>query len=272
MFRYLKEAFWARPILGGLGAIPWNVLALAGAGTIGFAEHAVWLAAIAAETLYLYVLATNPRFQNWVDAKDVQHIRASEDTSKSNLMQTLSPAARERVAGLEAKIGKIDKLYKDSSSEDYLYASNREALQKLISIYARLLVAERNITTLASETNEPQVKQQIASLHAELGRTTAMSDTLRGSKAATLQLLTQRLRNLQRRDETLAEISSDLTRIETQIDLALEDASLKGRPTAISSNIDLVSHLLDEHEDDQPLSSTSSSAATQSTPGRELEN
>ena len=24
MFRYLKEAFWARPDLGGLGRIPWN--------------------------------------------------------------------------------------------------------------------------------------------------------------------------------------------------------------------------------------------------------
>jgi len=31
MFRYLKEAFWARPDLGGLGRIPWNALIVGGA-------------------------------------------------------------------------------------------------------------------------------------------------------------------------------------------------------------------------------------------------
>lgn len=268
MLRYLKEAFWARPMLGSLGAIPWNVLALAGAGMVGVAEHAVWLGAIAAETLYLYILATNPRFQNWVDAKDVQEIRASEDTSRVQLLHSLAAPAQQRVAKLDEKIAKIAKLYRESQTEDYLFASNREALQKLTSMYLRLLVAQRNITTMASETNESELKTQIAALQGELGKAPDMSDTLRGSKQATLQLLTQRLRNLQRRDETLAEIGSDLTRIEAQIDLALEDASLKGRPTAISANIDLVSHLLDEHGD-EPLTT---SPTTSTTSGRELEN
>lgn len=269
MLRYLKEAFWARPMLGSLGAVPWNVLALAGAGMIGVAEHAVWLGAIAVETLYLYVLATNPRFQNWVDAKDVQQIRASEDTSRIKLLQSLAAPAQQRVKKLDEKIAKVEKLYSESQNEDYLFASNREALEKLTSIYLRLLVAQRNITTMASETNESELQAQIASLQGELGRIPEMSGTLRSSKQATLLLLTQRLRNLQRRDETLAEINSDLTRIEAQIDLALEDASLKGRPTAISSNIDLVSHLLDERGD-EPLTPSSTTSTT--TSGRELEN
>jgi hypothetical protein len=271
MFRYLKEAFWARPMLGSLGAIPWNVLALAGAGMVGVAEHAVWLAAIAAETLYLYVVATNPRFQNWVDAKDVQQIRASEDTSRVKLMQSLAPQAQQRVSKLDEKVSKVEKLYSESQTEDYLFASNREALEKLTTIYLRLLVAQRNITTMASETNESELKQQIATLQAEIGGIPDTSGTLRSSKQATLLLLTQRLRNLQTRDETLAEINSDLTRIEAQIDLALEDASLKGRPTAISANIDLVSHLLDDHDDVQTLA-TESTTSSSTTQGRQMEN
>jgi hypothetical protein len=102
-----------------------------------------------------------------------------------------------------------------------------------------------------------------------------MSDTLRDSKKATLAILNQRLRNLQRRNESLAEIDSDLTRIEQQIDLAVEDASLKGRPAAISANIDLVSHLLDDTYDPATMSAevpSSDTITTTSTSSKELEN
>ena len=55
----------------------------------------------------------------------------------------------------------------------------------------------------------------------------SMSEALRDSKKATQAILKQRLRNLQRRSESMAEIDSDLTRIEQQVDLAVEDASLE---------------------------------------------
>lgn len=245
MFRYLKEAFWARPALAGLGAIPWNVLAVLGVGMLGFAEHAIWLAGLGLETAYLYWVATNPRFQQWVDARDLDRIHFDSETSRQKLMQALAPAARQRLTALEEKISKIETLYRDSQNEDYLFDSNREALKKLTSLYLRLLVAERNIVLLPTNMTEGEIKKQIAAIETDLARKTS-STSLRESKRATLQLMKQRLVNFQRREETLAEIDSDLTRIEAQIDLAVEDASLKGRPTAISSNIELVSTLLDD--------------------------
>lgn len=263
MFRYLKEAFWARPDLGGLGRIPWNALAVAGAIILGFGEHAVWLGALGAETFYLYALATNARFQTWVDAKDLARIKSSDDTARSTLMQNLPAPARSRVSALEQKIGKIEELYHESQADEFLFDSNRDALHKLTNMYVRLLVAQRNISGMAADATDKSLQAQIEQIKRELAGD--IPPALRDSKQATLNILTQRLTNLRRRSETLAEIESDLTRIEAQIDLALEDASLKGKPTAISGNIDLVSHLL---IDDSSLDTTT----TASSSGKALEN
>lgn len=260
MFRYLKEAFWARPDIGGLGRIPWNAIAVAGALILGFGEHAVWIGGLGLETLYLYALATNPRFQHWVDAVDLARIRSSDDTARTNLVENLAPPARGRVNSLEQKIGKIEQLYHESQADEFLFDSNRDALHKLANMYIRLLVAQRNITNTGAESSEKSLQSQIDQIRKEVAGN--IPAALRESKQATLNILSQRLTNLRRRSETLAEIESDLTRIEAQIDLALEDASLKGKPTAISSNIDLVSHLL---IDDSTTTTSSSS-------GQALEN
>jgi hypothetical protein len=256
MFRYLKEAFWARPDLGGLGRIPWNAIAIAGAIILGFGEHAVWIGALGLETFYLYALATNSRFQKWVDATDLARIRSTDDTARVNLVESLAPTARTRVNALEQKIGKIEQLYKESQADEFLFDSNRDALHKLTNMYIRLLVAQRNISSMGAE--DKSLQSQIEQIRKELAGN--MPPALHDSKQATLNILTQRLGNSRKRSETLAEIESDLTRIEAQIDLALEDASLKGKPTAISSNIDLVSNLL---IDDSSLSTTTSTSSDQ---------
>lgn len=258
MFRYLKEAFWARPRLAGLGEIPWNALAVAGTAIVGFAEPAVWLAGAGLEAAYLYALATNPRFQKWVDATH----RPPQTLAEAPVV--LDTTARARLDALKAKHQHVEQLYRDSAEEDFLFDSNREALQRLVEIFQKLLVARRNLVEHGATANESELRKRIADAERELANG-ASSETLRESREATLAILRQRLRNLQRRDETLAEIESDLTRIEAQFDLAIEDATLKGRPAAISANIGLVSHLLDDALLDGGATTTSASA-------RELEN
>ena len=239
MFRYLKEAFWARPRLAGLGAIPWNALAVAGTAIVGFAEPAVWLAGAGLEAAYLYAVATNPRFQKWVDATHREPGKLAEAPV------VLEPVARARLEALEARHARVEQLYRDSPEEDFLFDSNREALQRLSEIFEKLLVARRNLVEHGTTTTESELRKRIADAERELAGG-AGSETLRESREATLAILKQRLRNFQRREQTLAEIESDLTRIEAQFELAIEDATLKGRPVAISANIGLVSHLLDD--------------------------
>ena len=46
------------------------------------------------------------------------------------------------------------------------------------------------------------------------------------------------------KQQTLAEIESDLTRIDNQVDLILENATMQGKPQTISADIELASDLL----------------------------
>jgi Bacterial extracellular solute-binding protein len=70
------------------------------------------------------------------------------------------------------------------------------------------------------------------------------TESLRQSKTATLAILKKRLATMGRKKQTMAEIESDLTRIDNQIDLILENATVQGKPQTISADIELASDLL----------------------------
>jgi len=247
MWRYLKEAFWARPELGGLGRIPWNAVAVTGVAVLGFGEHAIWMAGAGLETAYLYLLATNPRFQNWVDATGAPPSLESDDSGQArrSLISRLQPAMRQRLAKLEAQCQQILTVIREGDPDSFLLDGNQQALDKLSWLFLKLLVAQNTLQSMEGRTTENELNRQIFSLEQELSNAN-ISPTLRDSKQATLKITKQRLGNFQRRSESLQEITSDLNRIEAQVELALEDATMKGKPTVISSNIDLVSNLLDD--------------------------
>ena len=49
---------------------------------------------------------------------------------------------------------------------------------------------------------------------------------------------------MHKKQQTLEEIESDLTRIDNQVDLILENATVQGKPQTISADIELASDLL----------------------------
>jgi hypothetical protein len=144
---------------------------------------------------------------------------------------------------LEEKRAKLDALYRDPSNDD-LFTRNRQALRKLTWLYLNLLVAQRKHRRRAA-VRRGELRSNRA-YEGELSRAVAAA---RASHEATLRLLRERLDNLQHKEITLAEIDADLARIETQFDVALEEATLRGRPTAISANVELMLRLLGNIED-----------------------
>ena len=230
--KYLSAAFWSRPQIPILRYIPWNALAVVGAAVVGFFDPMIWLTAAGFETLYLATLATNPQFQRWVDA---QSGVSEPDIDRDALLRNLGGNARQRFVKLEEKVKRVEKM---SESDDILFESNRSALRKLSLLYLRLLATQKELSLLKI-TDADQLRADIA--RAEDDLRTAPSDT----KQLQLNTLTQRLRNLERRDESLREIDADLARIEAQIDLAVEDATLKNHPVSISGNVRLVTRLMD---------------------------
>lgn len=244
--RYLWHAFFARPDIPLL-RLPWNALAFFGAMAAGFWDPAIWGVATAGELIYLFTMASNAGFQQWIDNRRVGALHGDTEEGRRELKSRLGGAARRRYEKLEEKRTRLEQLYRDHQSDDLLLDANLAALRKLTWLFLNLLVAQRNLI-IAPESDQKELQKQITAAERELAAAT-QSESLRASKEATLRLLRERLDNVQHRQTYLAEIEADLARIETQFDVALEEASLRGRPAAISANVELTSHLLANLDD-----------------------
>lgn len=244
--RYLWHAFFARPDIPLL-RLPWNALGVLAAFAAGFWDPAVWGVASVGEMIYLFTLASNRGFQQSVDTRRVGEQHGDTPESRAELRTRVGGAARRRYEKLEEKRVRLEQLYGEHKSDDLLFDSNRDALRKLTWLFLNLLVAQRNLI-VAPESDPRELQKQIAEAERDLA-SAPPSESLRSSKEATLRLLRERLDNVEHRQTYLAEIEADLARIETQFDVALEEAALRGRPAAISANIELTSHLLSNMED-----------------------
>ncbi|PWT94432.1 MAG: hypothetical protein C5B54_00010 [Acidobacteria bacterium] len=245
LLRYFKSAFLLRLNVSGLGNIPVNILALLGFLMLGFGAQGFWLLGVGLEIAYLYILGTNKRFQQWVDASET--IKTEEDFAQQwrDLVRRLSIADQQRLSKLEQKCDQIVNKYRESQNSEYFVESNQDALRRLAWIYLKLLMAQSNLESLEEHSNKNDLEQKVSTLEKELQNESLLA-SVRDSKSATLEITRRRLENLDRRQSSLQEVESDLNRIEAQIDLALENAAMQSQPQAISSSIDLFSNILQE--------------------------
>ncbi|MDW8262804.1 MAG: hypothetical protein RMJ35_09795, partial [Phycisphaerales bacterium] len=65
------------------------------------------------------------------------------------------------------------------------------------------------------------------------------------SKEETLRILQRRMELLARRAQTIAEIEADLVRIEAEVDLALENATLGPQATCVTGSVKLATTMLE---------------------------
>jgi hypothetical protein len=253
--RYLYRAFFARPDIPLL-RLPWNALGVLAAGIAGFWDPAIWGVAAAGEFMYLLTLASNPGFQRWIEDVRKEELRGDTEDARRTLIKRIGGAARQRYVKLEEKRNRLETLFREYAGDDLFFENNRDALQRLTWLFLNLLVAQRNIV-VAPASDERELHAQIAAYERELAA--SPSDAARSSLQATIRLLRERMHNIQHRETSLAEIDADLTRIETQIDFALEEASLRGRPNAISANVELTSRLLENLDEATTTYGTSDS-------------
>ena len=244
MSKYLKAAFFISPIIPGIGNVPVNVVALCCLAILGFGNAGFWLLGAGLEVLFLTVLATNPRFQAVVNALDTARNAGDAAVKWQALVQQLPASARKQLADIETRCRRILEIYHTNQVDVFTIDSSHEALMKLTWLYLKLLIARENLQTVGQETNGKALQNEIAVLHQELNEE-GITPALLESKKATIDILEKRLENLGNREQALKEIESDLNRIEAQLGLALDNATMSERPGAVSASIDLASHLLD---------------------------
>jgi hypothetical protein len=125
-----------------------------------------------------------------------------------------------------------------------LIDTNQHALENLKWVYLKLLIARYHLLTAGTEDTQASLLKKIAAIESELRDDNPETPALRQSKAATLDILKRRVANIQRREQSLEEVESDLTRVESQVDLILDNAAMQGKPQTISSDIELASDLV----------------------------
>lgn len=243
MWRYLKAAFFVGVQVPALGRLPLNALAAAGFFILGFGHPGFWLLGLAAEGAIVPALAFNKRFQNFVDAEGRQLYSGDSQAKRNSLIQLLPSNDKRRLFDLERKCNKAVEVYRNAQAEEFVIDTNRDALENLKWVYLKLLIARYHLLTAGTEDTPEALAKKIETLQSELGRGRE-TPALHQSKAATLDILKRRLANVQRREQSLEEVESDLTRVESQVDLVLDNAAMQGKPQTISTDIELASDLV----------------------------
>ena len=212
-------------------------------GILGFAQPAFWFLGLAIEAAVVPTLAFNPRFQKVVEAQSLQTDHADATQKRLALVKILEPDARERLSSLTDRCNRILEVYQNQQAEGFVLDSNDQALQSLQWVYLKLLVARHHLRDPVNADTDESLAKKIKALDDNL-RASDESDSLRQSQMATLSILKKRQANIRRKAQTLQEIESDLTRIDNQVDLILENATMQGKPQTISADIELASDLL----------------------------
>ena len=241
MWRYLKSAFFVTVNVPGLGRIPVNFLAVAAFVILGFVQPAFWLLGLAFEAALIPGLAFNPRFQKVVQAQSLVTSEESADQQRNALVKLLEGGAQRRLWQMATKCNQVLQVYRTQQAEEYLIQTNEHALKNLEWVYLKLLVARHHLLTPTNET-EQTLERKIVDLDKDI-QDGEETESLMQSKVATLEILKQRLETMRRKRQTLAEIEVDLNRIDNQVDLILEKATVQGRPETISTDIELASDL-----------------------------
>ncbi len=244
MWTYLKAAFWHQEKLPIVGPVPVNLLAVIAFAALGFGHSVFWWVGGALEAAFLFMTCTSARFQKLVRALGKQGGDSNIELQLSTLLAKLSPTSKSRHDALASRLQRVRGIYLEAGNEYDLAPDHEHHLQHLSWLHLKLLLAGEHLNQDLAHTAEAQLKSQIVARQSEL-QSKATSPAAIASKQATLKILEERLSTAQRRNDRLEEIESDLQRIENQVELILEKATLHANPTEVSFTIDLASQSLD---------------------------
>ncbi|MCU0606360.1 MAG: hypothetical protein MUF78_02790 [Candidatus Edwardsbacteria bacterium] len=234
---YVRAAFRWRVRVPGLGHLPLNILAVAGFAILGFGNPAFWLLGLAGEVAYLLWLAGSERFQKLVQGTQILRQRALWQARQDNIYANLDGTSQGRYRRLLQDCALILKntetLAVKPGSEDL----RSGGLNQLIWLFLKLLYSKIKIRDITEQVSRGELEADIAKLSAKLSReseNTAIFRSLQG----TLEIEKKRLENLVKADDSLTVIDAELDRIEKQVTLLREEASIASDPDTVSVRLD----------------------------------
>ncbi|MBU1108319.1 MAG: hypothetical protein KKB51_16720 [Candidatus Riflebacteria bacterium] len=247
---YLAEAFNAGLNIKGMGEIPINKLFILASFILGLSNPGFWFLGMALEFVYLWFLSTNPRFQNYVFAKQLNEVKESRSQKMNELIASLTPDNHSRLKRLNANISEINKLMRWNVDEGatFMNQGRQQTLNQLPSIFLKLLKTRQLIEDSLQRTKATDISNEIKKLEKQM-QTPDISPAIEKSLRGNIEIHRKRLDNLSSAKENEMLVEMELQRIENQLHLVREEIALDSSPEGLSSSIDRVNNALGETQD-----------------------
>jgi len=242
---YVHAAFSARA--GGM-FVPPNWVGLGIFGFLGVVNPGFWIIGAGCELAYLGWLASHPRFQKIVNGNQLLDERRHWQERLYRLIRELPPDDQQRYRALEARCqGILDQQSHGETLTTGLQEQG-EGLGRLAWIYLRLLLTRESIRKIIRESSNSsehasELKERIDKLQQQLQQTSVTED-LRKSLTAQIEILQQRQEKKREAVEKLAFLDAELTRIQEQVELLREQSVLSTDPEVVSQRIDQITTTL----------------------------
>jgi len=239
MLNYIKAAFGARP--RGMFVAP-NWVFLGGVALGGLLNPGIWLLGAGLELLYLLGLASNRRFQRYVDGRQMLSAQQQWQQKRSSLLAQLTSDDRDEYLLLEQRCRSIiEQQRKTGGAGEADLAAQQEGLARMAWIYMRMLLTREAIRRVLKEAGaeRSELDSRINRIQRQL-KDEQIGVELRRSLEGQLEILQKRVENQQAARENLDFIESELSRIREQVELIKEQAVLSSDPSMLSTRIDEV--------------------------------
>jgi hypothetical protein len=236
-FDYVKAAFNRKIKFKGLGYFALNKMFLALCAVLGLKNPGFWFLGIAIESIYLWVVASNPNFQKIIQGENLQKNKAQWATRQVRLARELDHASQRRYAALLENCAAIAKNTRDSDVLASIGQIGNASLNQLILMFLKLLSSRIAIKQTIEETPRQHIEKEIGDIEARLAREDAKS-AIHRSLQGTLDIQQRRRENLLKAEENLQVIEAELERIEKQVYLLKEETSVQNDPELLSMRLD----------------------------------
>jgi hypothetical protein len=253
MFRYLKAAFLLGFPIPGLGELPVNVLGVVGVGVLGAAFPPAWLLGLGCEALYLFGLASNPRFQKYVDAQAAKATRIEgAELAKSaveRLLGALPTQSVKRFEQLRFRCTELRQIAQELHDPQQAPATpaldemQLSGLDRLLWIYLKLLFTENALDRFLHKTTAELIQRDIQTIEARLKNPSRDIDERQQAKIRkaledNLATSRDRLANFQKAQGNFELVKLELERLENKIRALSEVAVNRQEPDYISGQVD----------------------------------
>jgi hypothetical protein len=243
----------------------WNLLLFAGgmgfAALTGQPEIAMPIV-LAAETAYLGLIGTHPKFQSYVDAQAAKEKRSKSTNQNEKILNRIKKQLPEdtydRYESLRRRchhIGQISSDMKDPVARDdsHLETMHSRGLDRLLWVFLRLLFSQHSLNRFMETVSEEEIKSKLDTIDGQLEILKSDDKPDRAQKIRRTLLdnqktLRERLDNYEQAKSNYLFVTLELDRVENKIKSLSEISVNRQDPEYISDQIDIVADSMKETE------------------------